>query len=69
MPPDKRMWSDCLRRMLADEAHHRDVNHALASVEPGKMNPFIHEHMHDFDVRAARRAQEILAESLKGKKY
>jgi hypothetical protein len=30
--PADAMWVDCLKRMLADESHHRDVNHAMASM-------------------------------------
>lgn len=50
LPPDA-MWVDCLKRMLADESHHRDVNHAMASMTQeqmfGEANPFIHEHKAD----------------------
>ena len=36
LPPDA-MWVDCLKRMLADESHHRDVNHAMASMSTEQM--------------------------------
>ena len=47
-----RRWQvDCLKRMLADESHHRDVNHAMASMTTEQMfgqdNPFVHEHIAD----------------------
>ena len=32
MPSDA-TWVDSLRRMLADESHHRDVNHTFASMD------------------------------------
>ena len=31
--PADAMWVDCLKRMLADESHHRDVNHAVRDLE------------------------------------
>jgi len=66
-------WVDCLNRMLADESHHRDVNHALASMPTealyGKDNPFVHEHIADYEaaveVRAKRRAEQVLKRALK----
>ena len=45
---------------MADEMHHRDVNHTLASLPQGADNPFIHEHMEDFDRAAIRRTETIL---------
>merc|ERR1719271_1993111 len=53
MAPDA-TWVDTLRRMLADEAHHRDINH-----------PFAEEHMHDFDRAVHRRAEHVLKEALR----
>ena len=41
LPPSERTWLDTLKRMLADEAHHRDINHTLASLPTGAENPFI----------------------------
>merc|ERR1719247_772625 len=35
--PDDAIWVDCLKRMLADESHHRDVNHAMASMTGEQM--------------------------------
>eukprot|EP00968_Pinguiococcus_pyrenoidosus_P003144 scaffold184_cov316-Pinguiococcus_pyrenoidosus.AAC.42 len=46
--------------MLADEAHHRDVNHTIASLPKGAENPFIKEHMEDFDAAAKRRVDALL---------
>ena len=66
MAPDA-TWVDTLRRMLADEAHHRDINHAYASLPPGDLrdNPFAEEHMHDFDRAVRRRAEHVLNEALR----
>ena len=66
MAPDA-TWVDTLRRMLADEAHHRDINHAFASLPPGDVrdNPFAEEHMHDFDRAVHRRAEHVLKEALR----
>lgn len=62
--PADAMWVDCLKRMLADEAHHRDVNHTMASMTHTEMfgqdNPFIHEHKADFEVNVRRRAETVL---------
>jgi len=67
LSPDA-MWIDCLKRMLADEAHHRDVNHAMASMTHsemfGKDNPFIHEHQADFEANVRRRAEAVLTKAL-----
>ena len=60
LAPEERTWLDTLKRMLADEAHHRDVNHTLASLPSGADNPFIHEHMRDFDAAALRRTETLL---------
>ena len=57
--PDDASWVATLKHMLADEAHHRDVNHTFASLPPHADNPFVHEHMADFDRRALRRSQEL----------
>jgi len=61
---DDALWVDALKRMLADEAHHRDVNHIFASLPTGAENPFIHEHMADFDKAAFYRSENILRASL-----
>jgi len=61
--PDSK-WVDVLRRMLADEAHHRDVNHTFACLPAGSQNPFLHEHAHDFDKAAVRRSEKILKQAL-----
>jgi ubiquinol oxidase len=53
-------WVTCLKHMLADEAHHRDVNHTFASLPEGVDNPFIAEHMQNFDKAALRRTESIL---------
>ncbi len=62
-------WVDCLKMMLADESHHRDVNHAFASMDNveyyNKDNPFIHEHMADYDDHVRRHTQKLLKSALK----
>merc|ERR1719305_566611 len=67
LPPDA-MWVDCLKRMLADESHHRDVNHAMASMSEGQMfgqaNPFIHEHIADYEAGVRRRTEAVLKKAL-----
>jgi hypothetical protein len=67
LPPDA-MWVDCLKRMLADESHHRDVNHAMASMTTeqmfGEANPFIHEHKADYEEAVKRRTEAVLKKAL-----
>lgn len=67
LPPDAR-WVDCLKRMLADESHHRDVNHAMASMTTAQMfgeaNPFIHEHVADYEAGVKRRTEAVLKRAL-----
>merc|ERR1719240_441084 len=67
LPPDA-MWVDCLKRMLADESHHRDVNHAMASMTSeqmfGQANPFIHEHKADYEAGVRRKAEAVLKKAL-----
>lgn len=36
---DDAKWVDCLQHMLADESHHRDVNHTFATLPPNAPNP------------------------------
>jgi hypothetical protein len=66
--PEDSMWVDCLKRMLADESHHRDVNHALASMSHEKLygadNPFVHEHQADYEAGVRRRVERMLKQSL-----
>lgn len=66
--PEGAMWVDCLKRMLADESHHRDVNHALASMSHEKLygsdNPFVHEHMADYEAGVRRKVEHMLKLSL-----
>ena len=49
-------WNDCLKHMLADESHHRDVNHTFATLPRDAENPFIKDHMRDFDRAATAHA-------------
>ncbi|KAH8052311.1 hypothetical protein JL721_10951 [Aureococcus anophagefferens] len=53
---DDASWAECLRHMLADESHHRDVNHAFAELPRDAENPFIGDHMRDFDKAATAHA-------------
>ena len=54
--------------MLADESHHRDVNHAMASMTNeqmfGQANPFIHEHKADYEAGVRRHTEALLLRSL-----
>jgi len=67
--PADAMWVDCLKRMLADESHHRDVNHAMASMSYKQMfgedNPFIHEHKADYEAGVKRHTEHVLKRALK----
>jgi hypothetical protein len=58
-------WPEALRHMLADEAHHRDVNHTYAELGPSAPNPFVYEHMANFDAAVARRAPDLLRSALR----
>jgi hypothetical protein len=49
LDPKRATWEDCLRHMLADEAHHRNVNHTFADLPKNAPNPFIEEHFQNFD--------------------
>lgn len=59
--PKDATWEDCLRHMLADEAHHRNVNHTFAELPKNAANPFIEEHFQNFD--AAVRRQHAMEKS------
>ena len=67
--PETATWEDCLKHMLADEAHHRDVNHTFAELPRHAPNPFIEEHVQNFD-DAVRRKYHVHAkdENTKGKR-
>jgi hypothetical protein len=54
-------WRETLGHILADEAHHRDVNHAFASLGPGVENPFIQVHQRNFDAALIRRSSQLNA--------
>lgn len=62
--PGDAKWVSCLKRMLADESHHRDVNHAMASMSHTQMfgqdNPFVHEHMADYEAGVKRHTEAVL---------
>ena len=61
-------WVNTLERMLADESHHRDINHSLASMPPealyGKENPFVKEHIADYEASVKRRTEQVLKQAL-----
>jgi len=57
-------WVTCLKHMLADESHHRDVNHTFAGLPEGTENPFIEEHKQNFDKAALRRIESLLDEKI-----
>jgi hypothetical protein len=38
------LWKDVLGCIMADECHHRDVNHTFADMKSDDPNPFLHEH-------------------------
>jgi len=42
--PSNAKWIDSLKCMMADESHHRDVNHTFASMESDDPNPFVQQH-------------------------
>jgi len=46
---DDAMWVDVLEQILADESHHRDVNHAFADMQKSDPNPFIAKKMEDLE--------------------
>merc|ERR1711998_454824 len=54
--PKDAMWVDCLKRMLADESHHRDMF--------GEANPFIHEHVADYEAGVRRNTEAVLKRAL-----
>lgn len=45
--PSDAKWVDCLKCMMADETHHRDVNHTFADMKDDDPNPFLHTHKQD----------------------
>ena len=63
--PDTATWEDCLRHMLADEAHHRNVNHTFAELPANAPNPFMNQHLKNFEeaVRRKQEAENIFEES------
>jgi ubiquinol oxidase len=46
LPADAK-WVDALNCMMADEAHHRDVNHTFATLKADDPNPFVLKHRED----------------------
>jgi len=57
-------WRETLGHILADEAHHRDVNHTYAQLGPDDPNPFVQEHIDNFNAAVARRAPELLNKAI-----
>lgn len=50
-------WIDCLKQILCDESHHRDVNHGLAKLfkkDKTHRNPYVKEHIENFERNARR---------------
>ncbi|CAD7941971.1 unnamed protein product [Amoebophrya sp. A120] len=45
---DDAEWVHVLENLLADETHHRDVNHCFADMDQDEANPFVDRHMQDF---------------------
>ena len=65
LPPDAD-WLLVMKHVLADEAHHRDVNHGIASLgSDPQENPFLDEHQQDFDRAALKRTEELVSAALK----
>ena len=46
MPKDAK-WIDALKCMMADETHHRDVNHTFADMKFDDPNPYVEMHKND----------------------
>ena len=42
--PEDATWIDTLKCMMADETHHRDVNHTFADMKDDDPNPFVEMH-------------------------
>eukprot|EP01035_Chromulina_nebulosa_P020592 gene20592-26700_t len=42
--PSDAKWVDALKCMMADETHHRDVNHTFADMKGDDPNPFLEMH-------------------------
>ena len=42
--PNDALWVDVLGCMMADETHHRDVNHTFADMSSDDPNPFLLQH-------------------------
>jgi hypothetical protein len=58
-------WRTTLRHILADEAHHRDVNHTFSELGPNDENPFINEHKENFDAAVTIRLKNVSSISFK----
>lgn len=46
---DDAKWLDVLEQLLADESHHRDVNHTFADMDQMTKNPFVEKHLTDLE--------------------
>lgn len=65
--PKTASWEECLRHMLADEAHHRDVNHTFAELPSNAPNPFIQEHIDNFENIVRKKYQiEMMKKDIHG---
>ena len=47
--PKAAKWVDVLEQLLADESHHRDVNHTFADIDAEECNPFVEKHIRDLE--------------------
>jgi hypothetical protein len=47
--PKDATWINVLDNILADESHHRDVNHTFASMESDDPNPYLKRHIKDME--------------------
>jgi len=55
-------WRDVLAQLLADESHHRDVNHTFADMERDEPNPFLQAKIQDLEAYSANRGFRAGAE-------
>jgi len=52
------VWLDVLEQLLADESHHRDVNHRFAEMEQDEANPFLVENIRNIEKAGKRGYRE-----------
>lgn len=49
-------WVDVLEQLLADESHHRDVNHTFADLQPDDPNPYLVDKIRDLESWNSKRS-------------